>query len=235
MCAAPRPPEPVEDPGQLIGGDTGPGVADLQDGFRSRRGGPHGDPAPGERELQRVGEQVGDDLMKPARVREHLDRGKPPLRVMPAASEPPGQAVRGAVGDPARSCLLSVSCSAAASAAAESAGRRPSGPAAAPHPQGRELPGSRLGHPVQQRLVTGLQDRDRGPQLVGDVGDQIAAELLLPVRVSAIRSKAVASSPISPGAEMGPTRAARSPRPIARVTAISRSTGRVIAAPRPAR
>src|SRR6185437_8932019 len=38
----------------------------------------------------------------------------------------------------------------------------------------------------------------------------------------------VASSPISPGAAIGPTLAARSPRPIARVTVISRSTGRVM-------
>ena len=46
--------------------------------------------------------------------------------------------------------------------------------------------------------------------------------------VSAIWSKAVASSRSSPGAGICPTRAVRSPRPIARVTAISFPTGRVI-------
>src|SRR5579859_4908831 len=47
-------------------------------------------------------------------------------------------------------------------------------------------------------------------------------------RVSASWSNAVASSRNSPGAAMWPTRAARSPRPMARVTAMIRSTGRVI-------
>ena len=46
--------------------------------------------------------------------------------------------------------------------------------------------------------------------------------------VSAIWSKAVASSRSSPGAGICPTRAVRSPRPIARVAAISFPTGRVI-------
>src|SRR5580693_2072634 len=47
-------------------------------------------------------------------------------------------------------------------------------------------------------------------------------------RVSAIWSNAVASSRSSPGADTSPTRAVRSPRPMARVTAMMRSTGRVI-------
>ena len=46
--------------------------------------------------------------------------------------------------------------------------------------------------------------------------------------LSAIWSKAVASSRSSPGARIGPTRAARSPLAMALVTAISRATGRVI-------
>ena len=33
--------------------------------------------------------------------------------------------------------------------------------------------------PVQQRLGVGLQHRDRGPQLMGDVGDEITPQLLL--------------------------------------------------------
>ena len=47
--------------------------------------------------------------------------------------------------------------------------------------QRSQLVGGWLGHPVQQRLVPGLQHRDRGAQLVCDVGDQIPAQLLLPV------------------------------------------------------
>ena len=47
-------------------------------------------------------------------------------------------------------------------------------------------------------------------------------------RVPAIWSKAAASSRSSPGARISPTRAARSPAAMARVTAISRVTGRVI-------
>ena len=38
-----------------------------------------------------------------------------------------------------------------------------------------------LGDPVEQCLVPGLQHRDRGAQLVGDVGDQVPAQLFLPV------------------------------------------------------
>jgi len=44
-----------------------------------------------------------------------------------------------------------------------------------------QLVRGRLGDPVEQGLVTGLQDRDGGAQLVRDVGDQVTAQLVLPV------------------------------------------------------
>jgi len=47
--------------------------------------------------------------------------------------------------------------------------------------QRRQLVRGRLGDPVEQGLVARLQDRDGSAQLVGDVGDQVAAELVLPV------------------------------------------------------
>ena len=67
-----------------------------------------------------------------------------------------------------------------------------------------------------------LQDRDGSTQLVGDVGDEVAADLFLPVQGPAIWSKDAASSRNSPGAWISPTRAARSPAAMARVAAISR-------------
>ena len=48
--------------------------------------------------------------------------------------------------------------------------------------QRAELGRGGFGHAVEQRLVARLQDGDRGAQLVGDVGDQVAADLLLPVQ-----------------------------------------------------
>ena len=39
----------------------------------------------------------------------------------------------------------------------------------------------RMAEPVQQGLVPGLQHRDRGAQLMRDVGDQVTAQLLLPI------------------------------------------------------
>ena len=45
-----------------------------------------------------------------------------------------------------------------------------------------ELGGGGFGHAVEQRLVARLQDRDGGAEFVGDVGDQVAADLLLPVQ-----------------------------------------------------
>ena len=47
--------------------------------------------------------------------------------------------------------------------------------------QRRQLFGSSLGNPVDQGLMSRLEDRDGGAQLVRNVGDQVAAKLLLPV------------------------------------------------------
>ena len=60
-------------------------------------------------------------------------------------------------------------------------------------------------HPVQQRLVAGLQHRDRRAQLVGDVGDQVAADLVFAVR--ACRPSGRRPRPgraARPGARTGP-------------------------------
>ena len=71
-------PEPVEDVGQLVGGDADAGVGDLEHGVAAGQPGAHGDPAAGRGELQRVGEQVGDDLVQPG-------PGRPGPRPGPAA------------------------------------------------------------------------------------------------------------------------------------------------------
>ncbi len=46
--------------------------------------------------------------------------------------------------------------------------------------QRAELGGGGFGHAVKQRLVACLQHRDGGTQLVGDIGDEVAADLFLP-------------------------------------------------------
>ncbi len=79
--------------------------------------------------------------------------------------------------------------------------------------------------PVQQRLVPGLQHRDRRSQFVCDVGDQIAPHLLIAdPAVSAIWSSALASLPQLAGRLHGARRARwRWPLPIALVTEMMRA------------
>src|SRR5207253_8771451 len=48
--------------------------------------------------------------------------------------------------------------------------------------EGAELGRGRFGYAVEQRLVARLQNGDGGAQFVRDVGDQVAADLLLPVQ-----------------------------------------------------
>ena len=88
-------PEPVEDAGQFVGGDAGAGVGDRQHRVRSGGPGRDGDEAVGGGELQRVGQQVGDDLMEPARIAADLGRDQLPLEGDPGRLEPSGQAVGG--------------------------------------------------------------------------------------------------------------------------------------------
>ena len=180
MSAAP---EPVEDAGQFVGGDAGAGVGDGQ--HRVRPGGPgrDGDVAARRGELQRVGQQVGDDLVQPARVGVDAGRREPSLQGDPGRLELPGQAVGGGGGQAGQ----------VAGAPGQVQGGGVGGGQVlqvADHAgqpqhliaQRRQLVRGGLGDPVEQGLVPGLQDRDRGAQLVRDVGDQVAAQLVLPVQ-----------------------------------------------------
>ena len=85
---------------------------------------------------------------------------------------------------PARSQRRSDRCSAASASAAARGLKVADHARQAQHlvAQRGELVRGGLGGTVGQCLVAGLQDRDRGAQLVGDVGDQVAAQLLLPVQ-----------------------------------------------------
>lgn len=66
-------PEPVEDQRQLVGCDAGPCVGHPQL-CRAARPGPERHPAAGRGELERVAQQVGDDLVQPRGVGQHRNR-----------------------------------------------------------------------------------------------------------------------------------------------------------------
>ena len=104
------------------------------------------------------------------------------VSVMPATSNRRARLSAALAARSARSLRRRARCRLAASAAA-SVCRSPTMRASrsTSSRSDRQLVRRWLGHPVQQRLVPGLQHRDRGAQLVRDVGDQIPAQLLLPV------------------------------------------------------
>ena len=121
--------------------------------------------------------------MQPARIGQHVDRGELPLQGDTRGLEPPGQAVRGHGGDAGQ--VVPAQRELQGGGLGGGQGLQVADHPGQPQhlvPQRRQLLLGRLGHAVQQRLVAGLQDRDRRPQLVRDVGDQVAAELLLPVQ-----------------------------------------------------
>ena len=137
----------------------------------------------GRGELQRIAEQVGDHLVQPARIGQDRGRGQLPFHGDAHRLEPAGQAVgrgasqRGQVtrlqvqvqgGRVGRSQVLQVADHA----------RQPQHLIAHRGQLGRRW----LHHPVQQCLVPGLQDRNRGAQFVGHVGHQVAADLVLAIQ-----------------------------------------------------
>ena len=222
--------------GSSSAGMPGAGVGDLEHRVRVVLPGADGDPAAGRGEFQRVAEQVRDHLVQPARISQDRRRGQLPVHGDIRRVEPAGQAVGRGGGEVGQVAGL----------AGQVQGGGVSGGQVlqvANHPrqpqhliaQRAEFGRGGLGNTVQQRLMPGLQHRDRGAQLMGDSGDEVAADLFLPVQRAAIWSNAAASSRSSAGARTGPARAERSPAVIARVTAISLATGRVIrrAATRP--
>jgi hypothetical protein len=102
---------------------------------------------------------------------------------MPAASNRPGQAVGGGRGQPGQVGRLARQVERGRVAGGQRLevtdhARQPQ------HlvPQRAELGRGGFGHAVEQGLVPRLQDGDRGPQLVGDVSDQVPADLLPPVQ-----------------------------------------------------
>ncbi len=118
--------------------------------------------------------------MQPARVGVDAGRREPSLQGDPGRLELPGQAVGRGGGQAGQ---------VAGAAGQVQGGGGGQGLQVADHAgqpqhliaQRRQLIRGRLGDPVEQGLVPGLQDGDRGAQLVGDVGHQVAAQLVLPV------------------------------------------------------
>jgi tellurite resistance protein TerC len=141
-----------------------------------------GDQAAGRGELQRVGQQVGDDLVQPARVAVDLGRDQLPPQADPGRLEPSGQAVggRGRQAGQVAGAAVQVQRGGVGGGQILQVGHHPGQPQHLIAQRG-QLGRGGLGDPVQQGLVPDLQDRDRGAQLVGDIGDQVAAQLFLPV------------------------------------------------------
>ena len=143
-----------------------------------------GDLAAGRGELQRVAEQVRDHLVQPARIGQDWRRGQLPVQaIRPRRTGGPGCRPRRRRARPGRRAGGS-GCRVAASAAARSC-RSPTIRASRSTSSRSEasLLGQRgLGYTVQQRLMPGLQHRDRGPQLMGHSRDEVTADLLLPVQ-----------------------------------------------------
>jgi len=179
--------EPIEDPGQLGRHDPDPGVGDHDPG-RAVRGRGHADadrPA-GLRELDRVADEVRDDLPDPLRIVAQADRRRREL-----------EAQRDAPSTGRRSCLLDC--------------RFDRGPEIVRTQVEEDEPRIELGEleqvlgqPVEpleldpavvqefrarrrivagalgQELVEREEGRDRGPQLVRHVGQEIAAPIAVP-------------------------------------------------------
>jgi len=171
------PVETVEQQRLLLRGDADAGVAHREDGVAVRGEDPHDDP-PGGGELDRVGEQVENDLFphlavdvdrlgQPRRVDPQLESG--PLGGRPeGAGQPRG--VVGEVGRPVR-------------------GQQPAGlqpgevehgvdqleqpETVAVHGQQAFPLGARHGGVVEQVLQRAQDQRQRGAELVADVGEEV--------------------------------------------------------------
>ena len=118
-----------------------------------------------------------------ARVGQDFGPGEPPFQRDPRRLELAGQAVRGGGRDLRQ--VASPQRQLEGGGLGGGKGLQVTDHAGQPQhlvPKGGQLARRGLRHAVEQRLVAGLQDRDRGPQLVGDVGDQSPAQLLLPVK-----------------------------------------------------
>jgi trehalose 6-phosphate synthase len=179
----PAPPEPVEDAGQVLGGDALAGVGDLQHRLAARRTGADGDVAARRGELQRVGEQVRDQLVQPVRVGEHRAGGQPAVQRDARRLEAAGQAVgrRGGQAGQVAALPRQVERGGVGGGQRLQVTHHPRQPQDLVA-QRAELGEGGFGHAVEQGLVTRLQDGDGGAQFVGDVGDQVAADLFLPVQ-----------------------------------------------------
>jgi hypothetical protein len=175
--------EPVEDARQFLGGNADAGVGDFEHGIGAGRPGDDRDLPAGRGELQRVGEQVGDHLMQPARVGQDLDAGQPPAQRHVSGLEPAGQAVGRGGGDAGQIAGTAVQPQGGR------VGRRHRlqvvHHARQPEylvPQRGQLGRRRLGNPVEQGLVARLEHRDGRAQLMGDTRDQVTADLILTVQ-----------------------------------------------------
>ena len=151
------------------------------------------------------------------------------FKVIPAASNWPVRLATASAARPDRSQRRGDRCSAAASAAARPC-RSPTMRASRSTSSrndaswsgvGSVIPSSRASWPAC-RTATGVRSS------CATSATRSRRSWSCRSRVSAIWSNAVASSRSSPGAAMSPTRAVRSPRPMARVTPMIRSTGRVM-------
>ena len=174
--------EALEDVGDLAGVDPDARVAHLEPGAVAMRLHRHHHESAARRELDRVAQQVGHHLADPLRVVAHADRGR---RAGAAPSSRPGAVPP---GRPARTRTPPSSggrpAAGRGAGARTPASRAPAGCGPA-SPGGRAAGGSSPGTPRASpgRSPAGpcsssvfmRQGRERGPQLVGDVGQEVAA------------------------------------------------------------
>ena len=166
--------------GQLVGGYPDPGVGHRQ--HRARPGGAYldRDPAALRGELQRVRQQIHDQLVQPAGIGQDVSLGEAPLQGDPGRFESADQAGDGVVGQVGQvaAVLRQVQRRGVGGCKGLQVVDHVRQPQHLVAQRGQLFRGG-LGNPVQHGLMPGLQHRDRGAELMGHVGDQIPAQLLL--------------------------------------------------------